>query len=116
MNGGQDVDLAELARACCAIARNAGTAIMQVYAQDFAVTEKSDHSPLTAADMAAHHTIVDGLRVLAPQIPVLSEESAEQAAWSVRKTWPRYFLVDPRVWRRYRSLRTGLAQGSARSR
>ena len=33
---------AELARACCAIARDAGAAIMRIYAGDFAVERKDD--------------------------------------------------------------------------
>ena len=86
---------AELARACCAIARTAGTAIMQIYAGEFAVQRKDDNSPLTAADLAAHRAIVDGLALLAPQLPVLSEESAEEIPWTVRRSWGRYFLVDP---------------------
>ena len=89
------VDLAELARGCCAIARTAGRAILKVYDSDFAVERKQDDSPLTAADLAAHRAIVDGLHVLTPQIPVLSEESAEQVSWPVRSSWSKYFLVDP---------------------
>jgi 3'(2'), 5'-bisphosphate nucleotidase len=88
-------DLAALTEACCAIARRAGAAILDVYAGAFAVQQKADRSPLTAADLAAHRTIVSGLRALAPQWPILSEESAEQAAWSERRHWRRYWLVDP---------------------
>ena len=76
------------------IARDAGTAIMEIYAQDFAVEHKDDRSPLTAADMAAHHLIVDGLGALSPGVPVLSEESAS-IDWTVRRQWQRYWLVDP---------------------
>jgi len=89
------LDLAGLAHACCALARDAGAAIMRVYAGDFAVEHKDDDSPLTAADLAAHRVIVDGLRALTPAIPVLSEESAEQAGWDERRGWTRYWLVDP---------------------
>jgi 3'(2'), 5'-bisphosphate nucleotidase len=88
-------DLAELARGCCALARTAGRAILQVYDGDFAVERKEDNSPLTAADLASHRAIVDGLHILAPQIPVLSEESAEHAPWDERRRWTRYWLVDP---------------------
>ena len=88
-------DFSELARGCCAIARTAGNAIMRVYAGEFAVERKDDNSPLTAADLAAHRAIVDGLHVLSPQIPVLSEESAVQAGWDERRRWARYWLVDP---------------------
>ena len=89
------LDLAELARACCGIARSAGTAIMQVYAGEFAVERKDDNSPLTAADLAAHRAIVAGLALLTPQIAVLSEESVEQASWQQRASQARYWLVDP---------------------
>lgn len=76
------------------LARDAGAAIMQVYVQDFTVEHKDDKSPLTAADMAAHHLIVAGLQALTPELPVLSEESAD-IDWSVRQGWRRYWLVDP---------------------
>ena len=46
------------------IAREAGDAIMKVYARDFSVEEKEDKSPLTEADQAAHHVIVRGLQSL----------------------------------------------------
>ena len=89
------LDLGNLARMCCALARDAGAAIMQIYAGDFAVERKDDNSPLTAADLAAHRVIVDGLSASTPQIPILSEESAEQARWDERRRWARYWLVDP---------------------
>ena len=54
-------DLAELVRGICGIARTAGAAILRVYATDFAVEHKDDRSPLTAADLASHHIIVEGL-------------------------------------------------------
>ncbi len=38
-----------------AIAKDAGAAIMQVYSTDFSVEKKEDNSPLTQADLAAHH-------------------------------------------------------------
>ncbi len=77
-----------------AIARRAAAAILQVYAEDFAVREKADHSPVTAADMAAHRVIVAGLEALDTGWPVLSEEAAN-IAWDERRQWQRYWLVDP---------------------
>jgi 3'(2'), 5'-bisphosphate nucleotidase len=67
---------------------------MEVYDGDIAVSRKADASPLTQADMAAHHIIVDGLARLTPEWPVLSEES-EALPFEVRQTWRRYWLVDP---------------------
>ena len=83
-----------LRTACIELARAAGAAILEVYAQDFAVEHKDDASPLTQADLASHRIIVDGLRALAPDIPVLSEEDAD-IPWSVRRGWNRHWLVDP---------------------
>ncbi|MCE0490084.1 3'(2'),5'-bisphosphate nucleotidase CysQ [Pantoea sp. Mb-10] len=79
----------------CQLAREAGEAIMQVYtsAQPVDVTRKSDDSPVTAADLAAHKVIVEGLQALTPEIPVLSEE--DPPAWAVRQQWQKYWLVDP---------------------
>lgn len=76
------------------ISIRAGKKIMQVYETDFSVEHKDDDSPLTAADLAAHNTIVEGLNKLTPDIPVLSEESAS-IAYETRKSWPTYWLVDP---------------------
>ncbi|MFT3792614.1 MAG: 3'(2'),5'-bisphosphate nucleotidase CysQ [Rudaea sp.] len=89
------LDHAALARECAAIARAAGAAIMRIYDADYTIERKDDASPLTAADLAAHHAIVDGLSMLAPRLPVLSEESVEQASWGERRGWTRYWLVDP---------------------
>ncbi len=76
-------------------AREAGRRIMQIY-DDGAVEqkEKSDGSPLTAADMASHRAIVAGLEEATPDWPVLSEESAE-VGYHLRRTWERFWLVDP---------------------
>ncbi len=78
----------------CALAHEAGRRILDIYATDFAVTDKDDDSPLTAADMAAHHAIVAGLARLTPDIPVLSEESVA-IAFEERARWRDYWLIDP---------------------
>ena len=84
----------ELREGVIAIARDAASAILRVYDSEFAVEHKDDKSPLTAADMAAHHCIVDGLARLTPDIPVLSEESAAVPV-AQRHQWSRLWLVDP---------------------
>jgi 3'(2'), 5'-bisphosphate nucleotidase len=78
----------------CAIAREAAEAILAIYAQDFEVVCKDDNSPVTAADLAAQRVIAEGLQKLAPGVPVISEE-ALAAPWAERRTWRRYWLVDP---------------------
>lgn len=76
------------------LARRAGEAIMDVYREDFDVVVKDDCSPLTAADLAAQKVIAEGLSLLDPVLPVMSEE-ASQSPWEERCEWSRYWLVDP---------------------
>ena len=78
----------------CQIASNAADCILEIYDTDFAVENKEDNSPLTAADMAAHNSICIALAKLTPDIPVLSEESSE-LPYTERCQWSRYWLVDP---------------------
>ena len=78
-----------------AIAREAGREILEVYAAAaVAATAKADDSPLTAADLRSHRLIVERLRELTPELPVLSEEAAD-VPFAVRSQWRRYWLVDP---------------------
>lgn len=77
------------------IAIKAGLAIMEVYESgDFDIEIKDDNSPLTRADIAADKVIRDGLKALTPEIPILSEESA-QVSFAKRSLWERFWLVDP---------------------
>ena len=91
----QASELDTLREGIIAIARDAARAIMQVYEGEFAVQHKDDDSPLTAADLASHRCIVAGLERLAPGIPILSEESAQEVPAQVRRQWSRMWLVDP---------------------
>ena len=89
------VDYDILREGIIALSRQASAAIMQVYGGEFAVERKDDDSPLTAADLASHRCIVDGLEKLSPGIPILSEESAEEVPAMLRRQWSRMWLVDP---------------------
>lgn len=72
----------------------AGQDVMRVYAQDFAVYEKEDKSPVTDADIAAEKIIFEGLSKLTSDIPILGEEHI--AAGEVGDLTRRLFwLVDP---------------------
>lgn len=77
-----------------AIAKEAGSAIMQIYAKDFDVEFKEDESPLTEADKAANAIICAQLEKLYPEIPILSEENKAED-YSVRKEWEYLWVVDP---------------------
>jgi 3'(2'), 5'-bisphosphate nucleotidase len=77
------------------LCRDAGAAVMEVYAGRVEVEEKEDASPLTLADLRSHRLIVERLQRLYPGVPILSEENAEQAPYEVRRHWRRCWLVDP---------------------
>lgn len=76
------------------LAKQAGDNIMRIYHQDFDIYDKADSSPLTEADLASHHCIVQGLAELTPDIPVLSEEYSGNEN-TERLSWSRYWLIDP---------------------
>ena len=76
------------------LAHAAGEAILPFWRAGVEVTAKADDSPVTAADLAAHHVLLDGLTALDPSIPVLSEEDAN-IPQDVRAGWTRWWLVDP---------------------
>ncbi len=84
----------DLPAALVALARAAGAVVMAVYATDFGVRGKGDASPVTEADERAEAVILAGLQRLAPDIPVVAEESV--AAGRVPDiSAGRFFLVDP---------------------
>ena len=76
------------------IARRAGDAIMSWYGNGAVVTTKTDGSPLTSADRAAHDLIERELTTWDPAVPVISEEGRIPAA-AERSGWQKFWLVDP---------------------
>jgi len=76
------------------IAIGSGKKIMAIYERDFDIHEKKDESPLTEADLASHHHIINELTALDAGFPILSEESAD-IDWDERQSWQTYWLIDP---------------------
>ena len=69
----------------------AGQAILEIYQkEDVQVQTKSDHSPLTQADLASHNIINQALKKLTPDIPILSEEG-DKFEGDIKTFW----CVDP---------------------
>ena len=58
------------------VAKKAGQTIMEIYEKidEIQVKSKMDNSPLTNADIAAHETIISGLKSKFPDTPIISEE------------------------------------------
>lgn len=74
-----------------AAAHAAGEAILAVRARGFAVSAKSDASPVTEADAAADAIIVAALVAAFPEIPIVAEESGLTGSAGEQM----FFLVDP---------------------
>lgn len=88
-------DLKELATEVRHIAERAGEAILEFFSdKDFEQFSKADESPVTSADFAANDVVVNALKALTPNIPIVSEES-EGLQLSDRAAWSEYWLVDP---------------------
>lgn len=83
----------DLALAFGEICLKAAVPVMEVYATDFTPEQKADKSPVTEADRRAEKVILDALKALLPDIPVLAEESFEAG---VRPSVEdEFLLVDP---------------------
>lgn len=76
------------------IAKEAGIAITEIYNSDFDYQLKKDLSPITAADNLSHNIITERLKILTPNIPILSEENCN-IPYKIRSQWTQYWLVDP---------------------
>lgn len=86
----EDFDISPL----LATAERAGRAILEVYAGDFEVETKEDHSPLTEADRRANAIILAALEQDFAGIPVISEET-KAIPFEQRREWDWFWLVDP---------------------
>lgn len=58
-----------------ALSVSAGSAILRIRERGFDISEKSDLSPVTAADLASNQIIIEGLRTHRPKQGFLSEET-----------------------------------------
>ena len=93
---GETPDLAALIGPVRELAHGAGQLALGYFGEGrVEVDYKSDRSPVTAADRAAHERIVAGLERLKPPMPVLSEESDPETLGARRDGWAWHWLVDP---------------------
>ena len=89
VSAGSRVDFAELVR----VVRAAGDAVLEVYEEAFDVDMKADGSPVTEADRRSEEIIVAGIQRVAPELPIIAEESAGAALGEAAP--PAFWLVDP---------------------
>jgi 3'(2'), 5'-bisphosphate nucleotidase len=86
------MDYKELLKLAINAAFAAGDEILKIYHTDFYVETKSDNTPVTLADKTSGKCITQLLA--ASNIPVIGEEE-EILDYSIRKTWPQVWIVDP---------------------
>jgi 3'(2'), 5'-bisphosphate nucleotidase len=73
----------------------AGKVVLEIYdSGDFTSFQKDDNSPVTTADFKANEIIMQMLQKATPDIPIMSEET-EISTLELRKTWTKYWLIDP---------------------
>ncbi|HWH78169.1 MAG TPA: inositol monophosphatase family protein, partial [Candidatus Binatus sp.] len=82
----KELDKAELA------ARQAGSAVMELFKGKYDVREKSKNNPVTSADLEANRIIREHIQASFPDDGWLSEEDADD---SRRLSAPRVWVVDP---------------------
>ena len=76
-------------------AHKAGKEVMGYYRRgNYTAEMKEDDSPVTSADLAANQVIMDQLKTLTPDIPIISEEVGPLEL-AQRGQWERYWLLDP---------------------
>jgi len=75
----------------CEISREAGKIIMGYFTGGFAKSTKTDNSPVTEADVAANSYIIEKLKTIAPEIPIIAEEDETMGS----HLHDVFFLVDP---------------------
>lgn len=76
------------------IAWDAADATLQVYQGHIRYKIKADGSPVSNADLLAHHIIDKGLRKLSSCVPIISEEQAN-LEWVAPENNTLFWLVDP---------------------
>ncbi len=86
--------LNSLSAALVDIAERAGREILTVYGAGFDVRTKRDATPVTEADERAEKLILKALAEVAPEIPVVAEESVAEGRVPEIEGSP-FFLVDP---------------------
>ena len=91
----EDIQIkSELIEQLIEISKDAGKAILEVYNSNFGHQIKEDLSPLTKADTLSNNIICERLKVITPDIPILSEENSD-IPFNIRSSWEQYWLVDP---------------------
>ena len=70
----------------------AGELSIKIYKQGLKIKIKEDGSPVTNGDIEVNKIITDKIKILTPNIPIVSEETVDLTKKNKFKT---YWLIDP---------------------
>jgi 3'(2'), 5'-bisphosphate nucleotidase len=87
-------DRSALLEALCGLVERAGRLVLEVYATDFAVTDKGPGDHLTEADRRSNAFLCGELARLYPGVPIVAEES-EGSSYAGFSQADAAFFVDP---------------------
>jgi 3'(2'), 5'-bisphosphate nucleotidase len=75
--------------------KKASASILEVYHSGiYSVQQKADFSPLTLADTISNSIIINGLKSITPDIPVISEETLH-LSYEERSLFKEVWILDP---------------------
>lgn len=84
----------QLRKSVINILKDANNAILEIYNKtNKQIITKSNNTPLTEADLAANSIIINGLKNIFPDIPVVSEENEDSL--SIPRKNDIFWLIDP---------------------
>ncbi|MCK3654733.1 3'(2'),5'-bisphosphate nucleotidase CysQ [Pasteurellaceae bacterium Macca] len=76
------------------IACQAGEHLKTFYAKSVEIQIKADKTPVTEADLFISQFVIEQLKQLTPETPIVSEESCK-IALAQRENWQAYWIIDP---------------------
>ena len=85
-------DLQEISEKLIPAFKKAGNVALELQNKKIKITEKSDGTPVTDGDLETNKIVVEAIKNLTPNIPVVSEETVNLKEKNIYKT---FWLIDP---------------------
>tara|TARA_B100000287_G_scaffold342164_1_gene328837 strand:+ start:362 stop:1141 length:780 start_codon:yes stop_codon:yes gene_type:complete len=85
-------DLQEISEKLIPVFKKAGNIAVELQNKKIKIIQKSDGTPVTDGDLAVNKIIVEAIKTLTPNIPIVSEETVNLKEKNIYKT---FWLIDP---------------------
>ena len=85
-------DLQEISEKLIPAFKKAGNVALELQNKKIKITQKSDGTPVTDGDLETNKIVVEAIKKLTPNIPVVSEETVNLKEKNIYKT---FWLIDP---------------------